>query len=247
MNDFLIRGLKYQIAFFQCCRDRLFQLNETLRHNLKSCAVYDDVLITIVDYGCPNNTADWVLKNFSYEIQNGNLAVLHVDTNEPWRMATVKNISGRLSCLLGAQWLMSLDVDNWISESEVQDFYFFSKAELCFHGLKTKTDGSCGRIGMPAETYLRLNGFREDSPPVGRHDVDLVNRLLIDGNSVVRKYPHKSALYNSLEDKLKHTEANHKDFVHICKNWKYEGPVPLMPTIQGNLYFKNIQGKLIRV
>lgn len=239
----MIASTNVELGIFQCCKGRLSQLSETLPHNLEA-ARDRSVLFTLVDYSCPDGTTDWVLKERKEDILAGRLAVLHVETGAPWRMATVKNISGRLAARLGAKWLLSLDADNYVTPRELKIFDELSMRGIAYHGLATMTDGSCGRIGLPTSLYLSGNGFREDSPPAGAHDKDLIARIHASGTKIFRRAPDIPAIANSVWAKIRYTTLNSPANYHKeCLRYAYpDTPPPPMPQVAGKLYYKTALG-----
>jgi len=244
----MIASTNLELGIFQCCKGRLSQLSKTLPHNLEA-AKDRSVLFTLVDYSCPDGTTDWVLRERKEDILAGRLAVLRVETDAPWRMATVKNISGRLAARLGAKWLLSLDADNYVTPKELEVFSELSARGFAYHGLATMTDGSCGRIGLPTSLYLSCNGFREDSPPAGAHDKDLVVRIRASGTKVFRRTPDIAAIDNSVWAKIRYTTLNTPlNYRNECLRYVYPDTAPPpMPQVTGKLYFKTAFGTEVTV
>jgi len=187
------------LSFCTSSRNRLWQLKETLGHNLS--ALDAGVEIVLVDYGSTDGLSEWVWENFREFVDNSKLKFFEVKNEVPWHASKAKNLAHRLA---GGAYLFNLDADNFITSDDV------GLLEKAFHANHPSHqwsgvlgDGSFGRMGMPKDLYLKLGGYDESLLPMGGQDVDLFNRILALGLRFVR-LPEvaTAAVKNTVQDKL---------------------------------------------
>lgn len=186
------------ISFCTTCRNRLWQLKETLPQNLESTG--EDHEIVLVDYGSTDGLGEWIWNNFKYHIENGRLVFFEVRNDVRWNIARAKNLAHRLA---SGDYLFNLDADNFVTKP---DIIIIEKARSlgahCWQYSGTVPDGSCGRIGVPKRVFDEIGGYDETLLPMGGQDVDILNRL-----ATIRKIAHlpppaRMAIQNTLREKV---------------------------------------------
>lgn len=187
------------ISFCTTCRNRLWQLKETLPYNLAHLSANAE--ITLVDFGSTDGVADWVWSNFAEHIAAGRLTLFEVRGRVSWHMSRAKNLSHRLG---RGSFLFNLDADNFLTprDQDVIGESLRDKAS-CHQWTGRLGDGSHGRIGLDRATFFGIGGYDETMLPMGAQDVDILNRLKIAGKPVRRlSPPEREAIQNSHEQKM---------------------------------------------
>ncbi|NCN38928.1 MAG: hypothetical protein GW914_00925 [Candidatus Aenigmarchaeota archaeon] len=167
-----------KIYLCQTCSGRKWQAIETVSHNINSIKAYYRMekpsvnyfhdwpmcSMCIVDYNCKDNITEYLLNEHAEDIVNGFLSIFKVENEMPWHMARVKNIAMRMGIGLGGNYVVSLDIDNFIMPREIRLLASLNRNGTSYHGINSFYDGSCGRIGCSSSSFLRCRGFREDAP-----------------------------------------------------------------------------------
>lgn len=103
------------ISFCSTCRNRLWQIRETLPRNLD--AIREEHEIVLVDYGSTDGLSEWVWAHFQGAIDRGSLVFFEVRNEVRWNLARAKNLAHRLAT---GHYLFNLDADNFVTPSDVQ-------------------------------------------------------------------------------------------------------------------------------
>lgn len=230
------------ISFCVTCRNRLWQLKETLAHNLGH--LRDEHEISLVDYGSTDGLGEWVWSNFRSQIESGRLRFFEVTNPVHWSSPRAKNLAHRIAA---GDYLFNLDADNWIV---AQDVALVQKAaELgvpCHQTTRVEGrpvtaivgNGTYGRIGMPRELFMDLGGYDESMLPMGGQDFNLLERLRHLGLKIGHlPSPQKAPVQNTYEQKMAEvggalegdarsafTELNKLNIAFARARTKHEGP-----------------------
>jgi hypothetical protein len=176
---------KIEISFCTTCRGRLYQLRETLPHNLAT--LREDEEFVLVDYKSPDGLSEWVWANCRDAIDAGRLRFFEVLDEAPWHASKAKNLAYRIS--RGA-FLFNLDGDNFILP---QDTALIRAAKLQGFGARQGTgkltDGTPGRIGMKRELFFDLGGYDEGLLGMTVQDYDIIVRAEATGYRFARLGP----------------------------------------------------------
>ena len=236
-----------QIYFCQTCKDRMHQAIETLPLNLQTVNSFNalppvrghkraEFKFIVVDYGDPDEIHRHIISTYHSSYTAGQISAFHVPAPPAWRMATVKNIAVRCGIFLGADYVVSLDIDNFITHEELYLLSSLAQHGTGYHGIRDIYNGTAGRIGCSSEQFTKMNGFREDSPPAGRHDFDFVKRLSKE-RDVVHLPSLRSPIRNPKIETIKHTELNNRrEYRQACHSNYSTKVVPTMPVQRGDLY-----------
>jgi hypothetical protein len=194
------------ISFCTTCRNRMWQLTQTLAFNLRQLGSNQNLVL--VDYGSNDGLSNWVWSNFADEIRQQRLIFFEVTNPVSWSAPKAKNLAHRLT---KANYLFNLDADNFITASDI--VYIQKMADLgfpCQQYSGIDTDGSYGRIGLSRELFLQLGGYDESLLPMGAQDTDLLRRIFyLEASLKVFPGPTISAIQNSWDDKLKELTLTH--------------------------------------
>lgn len=167
------------ISFCTTCRNRLYQLKQTLPYNLERLTDNSD--ICLVDYGSTDEISDWVWSELKNYIYGHKLIFFEVKNSVNWHMAKAKNLAHRIS---NKEYLFSLDADNYLSENDLVLIKRFAESSSIVHQFSGDwEDGSCGRIGLASKLFYDLGGYDESFLPMGAEDIDIKNRAEILANS----------------------------------------------------------------
>ncbi|GAU65944.1 hypothetical protein SSP35_02_03130 [Streptomyces sp. NBRC 110611] len=210
-----VRG---RISFCMTCKDRLWQLRETLLENLERVEADGNAEIVLVNYHSQDGLDAWVRAYRTY-MDRGVLRYLHERTEPNFHMSKAKNLAH-----FGAtgEFLVNLDADNFIGETiPAWRGQWAREYDTLIHGFVPETDkgrvgardglpaegnGTSGRIGLPRRHFMALGGYDEAMLPMSQQDVDLIDRARAYGLSVVRlPQAGRASICNSLQEKLQHT------------------------------------------
>lgn len=187
------------ISFCVSCRNRLWQLRQTLPGNLE--CIEDDVEICLVDYGSSDGLADWIRTHFSRFIESGRLVFFEVLNPVSWNSPKAKNLAHRIA---NGDYLFNLDADNFIDRPTIEHLREARRLRLLSHQwTENWADGSFGRIGLPRGMFFELGGYDESLLPMGGQDIDLLDRIRTVEQRYVRlPPPARSAIQNDAREKV---------------------------------------------
>jgi glycosyltransferase involved in cell wall biosynthesis len=212
------------ISFCTTCRNRLWQLRETLPKNLDSLDGRQEIVL--VDYGSTDGLSDWIWINFKSYIDAKKLVFFEVKNEVRWNVARAKNLAHRLA---SGNYLFNLDADNFIHP---QDFIWIEKAiEMGLHCHQWSGkwgDGSFGRIGISRELFLKIGGYDETLLPMGAQDVDILHRLVALKHSRARlPAPQLAAIQNTERDKIKELVSGEAESKDVDNIYEYSNSIGL--------------------
>lgn len=158
-----------RIAFVTVCKGRLDHLKQTLP--LIAAQTPDE--ITVVDWDCPQGTADWVEANFPQA------KAVRVTGRPEFNLATGRNIGARATT---ASWICFLDADNAIAPGFVE-WLRRNLREGCFYipnpaGMPLDTVSE-GMAVCHRRAFRRVEGYDEIICGWGGEDTDFCDRLAL--------------------------------------------------------------------
>lgn len=204
------------ISFCQTCRNRLWQLKETLSSNLR--ALPEDCELVLVDYGSTDGLATWIWETFRPFIQNGTLRFFEVRNPVRWSSPSAKNLAHRLGV---GDYLFNLDADNYVSTDDIQMIRDLQVIGTPCHQFSGRFgDGSFGRIGLSRALFLKMGGYDETMLPMGAQDFDILRRLSALGQ-IPRRLdpPKKAAIINNFSQKMASVNGVSADEEGAKKAW----------------------------
>ena len=197
-----------KISFCISCRNRLWQIKNTLAHNLSIASTNHEIVL--VDYGSTDGLREWVWSNFQKNIESKQLIFFRVLKAPPWSSPKAKNLAHRLAT---GKYLFNLDCDNFITESDLIMIEKAAKFNLPVQQFGGDfDDGTYGRIGLPKALFYKLGGYDESLLPMGAQDTDILNRILQSGSKLGKMTaPNKLPITNSVQDKVSEVINNSPD------------------------------------
>lgn len=160
--------------------NRLWQLKQTLKHNIKFAKV-DNVEICIAAYN-DNTVTKFLEENYSQELSDGRIKVAEFNDNytpvdgSAFACGYVKIFSHRMAT---GKVLFNLDADNFIDDETIRVLSELRENQIyIINPLKMNSDGRSGRIGIHRVKYDYIGGYRD----CGRlDDIDFVRRAVLSG------------------------------------------------------------------
>lgn len=176
-----------EVSLCTVVSNRLWQLEETLKHNV-SFLKTDEVELCIAAYN-DDSITPYIKENYSTYLEDGRIKVKEFyDTYRPkdgsgFACGYAKNLSHRMG--LGKV-LFNLDADNFMDQETLEQLHILEPKEILIIDPRTMLpDGRAGRIGIHRSTYHYLGGYRD----VGRRDDgDFVLRAIMSGCEAVYSY-----------------------------------------------------------
>ena len=198
---------KKSISFCVTCRNRLWQLKQTLARNL--AVLDDDQEISLVNYGSEDGLSKWVWSNFKDYIDSEKLNFFDVKNDVSWNVSKAKNLAHRIS---NGEYLFNLDADNFITKEEIKLIEHQKKVgSLCHQWTGDPNDGSYGRIGCTRSLFFDLGGYDEGMLPMGMQDVDFLRRSKALTTRQMLPKPHIAAVRNTITQKVAEINTNSSD------------------------------------
>ena len=161
--------------------NRLYQLKETLPHNLGVIESFDNVELCLVNFNSQDDLNGYIKDNFMQYIESGKLNYFYTKQPQYFHCSIAKNLAHRLG---RGEILYNLDGDNFITEENVHRIIeIFDKNENIFlhevikRTLKNSHNGTYGRIALTSKNFHQLRGYDENLLGVSQHDIDIIKRL----------------------------------------------------------------------
>lgn len=166
-----------KVSYCTNCHNRLWQLQQTLPHNLKFTKI-DEIEIVVLAYN-DDSIKPYLEENYKEYLSDGRLNVYNHNDDLPYTFAHVKNLTHGLA---KGEILFNLDSDNYIDGVE-NILPTITDNQLMITD-KPLRDGRGGRIGMTRNTFNRLNGYRDNQRLPD--DDDLIFRAMALGKILVK-------------------------------------------------------------
>jgi hypothetical protein len=209
-----------KISFCISSRNRLWQIKETLQHNLD--LIRDRHEIVLVNYGCQQGLDDYIRSHFISDIMSGHLVYFEAFNINSFHASKAKNLSHRLA---SGEFLFNLDGDNFLSESMINfiENSFKEEPGSVVHLVDKKQPGSFGRIGMHRNNFFYLGGYDESLMPRNHQDTDIINRCILLGlnyksSKESYKCPIPNNTINNAADEEQNTVINKRIFPYSSIN-----------------------------
>jgi hypothetical protein len=181
---------KIKVSFCIPVKNRLSDIKSTLKKNLldniKDSDTVEFIVICYDDNG--SETTEWISDNFTEELKSGYLRYYYHDDLPDWHFGKAKNafkkyIKGKIYA--------SLDGDNFIgvgAGKHIAEIFERHEHNCVLHQFQGNWgDGTCGRISLNAEDYIRW-GYDEDFLPRQWDEMDAMLSVLVNKKNV--KYIH---------------------------------------------------------
>ena len=193
---------KYSIKFVTTCKGRLTHIQETLPLLWEQAKQN----IVMVDYSCPQNSGEWVEKNYPQ------VHIVRVDS-AGFNISDARNQGARdLTC----DFICFIDADVKVYPGFVE--WLQDNLNLyCFYTI-TKTNGPnelWGTIIVPTHAYKLIRGYDELFSGWGGEDDDLYYRLKSAGFTPLGIPPHfLEAIKHKDEERVLFHEIKDRNFQH---------------------------------
>lgn len=160
--------------------NRLWQLKQTLKHNVKFTTV-GKIEICIAAYN-DDTIIKFLETHYSNELQDGRIKVVEFkDSYVPkdgsaFACGHVKALSHAMGA---GKVLFNLDADNYVDDDLIGILTELKNNQIyIIDPRKMKPDGRSGRIGIHKTKYLDIGGYKD----CGRlDDIDFVRRAILSG------------------------------------------------------------------
>lgn len=179
---------KPTVSFCITCRNRMWQIEQTLPLNLKdNYANRKNVEFILVNFASEDGLDEWVRDNFREELRSGYLKYYYTDKMGPWHMSVAKNTAHMLAT---KEVVVNLDCDNFtgpdggrlVGKKMVRK----GVERTVLHLWSGDGNGSHGRIALSKANFLKVGGYDESFEPFSYDDVDLYMRCAKMGLRLIR-------------------------------------------------------------
>lgn len=143
------------ISYCTVCHKRLWQLQQTLPHNLQFTEVgLIEICVLVFN---DEETYSWLDQNFKEYLDDGRLVIKHHQEDHVFEFGYVKQLSHALG---SKRVLFNLDADNYIDGS-VEHLMDLKDGEIVITDQRYPDlkDGRIGRIGLTRRIYDRIGGY----------------------------------------------------------------------------------------
>lgn len=212
------------VSFVITCKGRLHHLQQTL----PKLAVLENVEVIVVDYACPQGTADWVSQHYPQ------VRVGRVNDDPGFSVARARNIGAYAAT---APWLCFVDADVGV-ERGLLDWARDNLHPGAFYSPQPRLPNALGSCFCTRSAFLEIGGYDEAIRGWGGEDVDFYRRLALAG---YREEGYPAALVSPIahedEERTRFYEVKDKARSMHMIEWyllvKYDlmairnGPLPL--------------------
>ncbi len=218
------------LSFCITCKNRLWQIRETLPKNLMdNIQNKDKIEFILVDFASDDGLQQWVLDNFVKEIEEGYLKYFFTKQLPYWHVSIAKNTS---HILAKNNILVNLDCDNYTGYNGglfvIENMLKYGINNTVIHQFNNNYgSGSYGRIALTKYNFMEIGGYDESFEPMVHEDTDLLKRLFVNGmkyihlidNEYNKSIPNKRAdSMTNVNSDLTWEEMKEKNFQKSFKN-----------------------------
>lgn len=188
------------VSFCTTCANRVHQLERTFDANLKIIVEHPNTEWIIVNFGSQDTLDEFIIGRLPEAPRR--VSYVRDLSHSEWHLSIAKNVAHRLA---SGDILVNLDCDNFIGTALDAVLESFSKDTPILHLWSGKfRDGSCGRIAIAKNVFLKIGGYDESFLPMGYQDLDLLNRARAAGFKVKQvSSAAGSAIQNSKDMPIK--------------------------------------------
>jgi len=174
-----------ELCYITTCKGRLEHLKQTLPRVVHQ----PDVSCVVVDYDCPDKTADWVTANYPQ------VSVVRVTGEAGFNLARARNLGARNA---DAPWLAFFDADIlWAPELAATMIPLLEAGH--FYRPEPVTLQSWGSVICHRQDFHAIGGYDEAFAGWGGEDDDLLTRLEMLGRTA-------AGFPASLVEEISHTD-----------------------------------------
>ena len=169
-----------KFSYCTTCYKRLWQLKQTLKHNL-DFTISGEVEVCVLVYN-DSEAFQYLTENYADYIQDGRLKIKPHFDDLGWNAGRIKNLAHQMAT---GRVVFNLDADNFI-DGVHETLLHLKDTEICItkQNAPNMLDGRIGRIGLTRSRFEKLDGYQEN---IGdRHDGDLITRALMSGCKIIQ-------------------------------------------------------------
>lgn len=175
------------LSFCITCKNRFYQIKETLPKNLSDNKEYKDIVdFVLVDFGSKDGLQEWIAENYEEELTSGYLKYYYTEEMKEWHASVAKNTA---HVLASNDIVVNLDCDNFTgingAKFLLETFCNYGEAMVIHQFSNNFCDGTYGRIALWKNTFIKLGGYNEEFEPAGYQDRDLLIRLAVAGCGIL--------------------------------------------------------------
>lgn len=224
--------MRARISFCTTCKNRFWQLYQTLPVNLEAIRADGNSELVLVNYNSQDELDKWVRAYVKPVIKLGIVRYIHEQTEPYFHCSKAKNIAHFAA---RGRFVVNLDADNFIGETiPVWRGIWAENRDTIIQGFCGDfADGTYGRIGLSKARFLALGGYDEEMLPFAHQDRDLISRAKAFGLRSIRiKQEGVPAVKNNYLEKMRYAGTKY--------NW------PQMSRINSKRLEENIrEGRLV--
>lgn len=207
------------ICFCTAIYNRLWQIKETLPHNLSVLKGKGGGLF-LLDYGSDDGLEEW-LKSTSLQEFNEVLFYKKIDPNkkrESFNASHAKNLAHEMALEKYPDGILfNLDADNFINEelTHLTRIFKMNPSAIIHNWSGSYKDGTYGRVAIKGRFFKYLGGYDECYQGLMYQDSDLISRAVgINLEYILLPYSGKLPIKNTLKEKFK----NIQNFESVIEN-----------------------------
>src|SRR4051812_46194981 len=193
------------IAFCTAVMNRLWQVQQTLPWNLARLEGTPHT-IALCDYDSRDGLDRYVRDTFGRQVRSGALSYFRTEEPTGFHASKAKNAAHRLGLRRRPDVLFNLDADNFITEETLAavDRVAGEGGRFVLHQWSRGwSDGTFGRIALPAAEWEALGGYDEALLEMSWQDIDLLGRARAVGlRYCLQSAGVRPAIQNTLRQKL---------------------------------------------
>ena len=217
------------LCYITTCKGRLAHLKQTLPRVVDQLGV----ACVVVDYACPENTADWVVANFPQ------VTVVRVTGEAGFNAARARNLGARVA---DSPWLAFFDADIlWAPDLANKVIPGLQAGH--FYRAQPVTPQNWGSFICRREDFETVGGYDEAFVGWGGEDDDLMARLALLGRvsaaysaSLIEEIPHDDAA------RVRFHEVKDRALQHRINMLYMQAKLDLVRLVGGPLPLETRQG-----
>lgn len=144
-----------KVSFCTTCKGRLWQLSQTLPHNLSMLDDHSEIVL--LDYHSPDGLREYIFENYA-EVLGNKLKYYRMIDDYSYTSSYAKNVAHRLA---DGDVLFNLDGDNYITDGLLDDLRSLTDTMILLPVLAGTDSGIGGRIGYHRSLFRRIGGYCE--------------------------------------------------------------------------------------
>ncbi len=225
------------------CMNRFQQISETLKKNLddnKNCKF--NIEFILVDFGSIDGLKDFVLNNFSNELESNYLKYYYTEELKYWYSPIAKNTSHLLA---NGKYLINLDCDNFTGKNYadwiISKFKEHGDNIIIHQSLNIFGSGTMGKISISRENFIKIGGYNQNLLPMSHQDGELIKRA-VKNNIKYFNFKNKEfnkTIINNKKESLKNCYGNLNYSKMMKINMIYSDFCLESKQLIANNYFKN--------